>query len=447
MTIPTGPSGWRCRAGWLLAAGWIGAAAITAQSWPNGFVPSLAFDTSAPTLAPFMRSAVALAPGQHLVAVRGELFLTGPRLAPHAAPWFALPAEDIGFVHQDAAGIVVGGIRTGTTFRVDQHNRQVLAQFRAPVNTFDAVSLPSGAVLCSANPRWPAGGANSGLWLASPGQAPRELLSLLGPSGPLALADNGDLVIAELGPIVPPPPGAARLLRIPAARLQAAALGGTLSMADVVRIGTGFAGIYDLAHDEHDRWYVTDPAGGTVVHTAPGGLDATATLLDLGPMRFVTGLQFMPASTTPFRAYQPTADSSALLVAGSDFTTCFELHRLQPARPQATITPGLALPPGTASLQLTGGPPHGVCLWLGSLIVDQPERVVLWHDGAPLWFGLPTSAALPLGAGILDAQGLASWSLLHPGGVQGRLDLQAVVLAPAAADLGSAPVLPLLLLP
>jgi hypothetical protein len=422
-------------------------AGLPAQVWPAGFQPELAFATNTPSVSPFVRRAIALDGNNNLVAVRGDLFRCRPRLLPNAMPLLSLHNEDIAFVHRDSLGVVVAGIRTGNAYHLDPNTGQVLATFAVPRNSFDAVSLPSGAVLCSANPLWPAGGATTGVWLASPGQPPRQLLALLGPSGPLALAANGDLVVAELGPIVPPPPGAARLLRIPAASLLTAVAGGTLSMANVVQIGTGFGGIYDLVHDERDRWYVSDPAGGTVVHTAPGGLDAIGTMLDLGPGRYATGLQFVPGSTTPFRAFQPNSGSGALLVSSGDFVTSFTMHRLLPMRPRATIAPGLVVPPGTASLQLAGGPPQGACLWLGSLTVDQPEQIVLWQDGAPLWLGLPPAAAVVLGATALDAQGRGNWALQHPGGLQVRVDLQAVVLAPAAVDLGSTRVLPLLLLP
>jgi hypothetical protein len=417
------------------------------QSWPPGFAAPTPFVCNDPSAAPFVRATWSGTDKIHLVAVRDRLFAAQTDLAHAGPPRLVLGNEDIAYVTADATRVWVGGLRTGRVRQLDRGTLQLQAVFAGPANAFDAVALPSGDLLLSANPNWPQAGANSGLWLAGPGRQPRELLPLQGPSGPLALAANGDLVLGELGPIVPPPPGAARLLRIAAARVQAAVAGATLGANDIAASGAGYTGIYDLALDDRDRCLVSDPASGVVQHTAPGGLVPVGALLDLGPGRFVTRLQFLPGALTPFRGYGPSHGSASLMVGSSDYTSRFELHRVQPQRPRCTISPGLTLTPGTAQLQVHDGPPNGLCLWLASTVLGQGEHIALWLGGAPLWLGLPTTSAVALGAHTLDAQGGGSWSLLHPGGLSGRLDLQAVVLAPAASELGSAPLLPLLLLP
>ena len=420
---------------------------VSGQSWPPGFAAPTPFVCSDPNAAPFVRATWSGTDKWHLIAVHDRLFAAQTDLNHAGPPRLVLGNEDIAYVTADATRVWVGGLRSGLVRQLDRSTLQPQAAFAGPANAFDAVPLPSGDLLLSANPNWPQAGANSGLWLAGPGRQPRELLPLQGPSGPLVLAQNGDLVVGELGPIVPPPPGAARLLRIAAARVQAAVAGATLGPADIAASGAGYTGIYDLALDDRDRCLVSDPASGSVQHTAPGGLVPIGTLLDLGPGRFVTRLQFLPGALTPFRGYGPSHRSASLMVGSSDYTSRFELHRVQPQRPRCTISPGLTLAPGTAQLQIHDGPPNGLCLWLASTVLGQGEHIALWLDGAPLWLGMPTTSAVALGAHALDAQGSGNWSLLHPGGISGRLDLQAVVLAPAASDVGSAPLLPLLLLP
>jgi len=389
------------------------------------------------------------APDVYLVAIGGELELRRAGSLPR--PILSLGAGgDFGFVLVDSANnrVMAGAVRSGKIAVVDLVTGAVVATFAGPPNAFDAVALGNGDVLLSANPLWPAPGASTGVWLAGPNRAPRELLPLLGPSGPLLLDGNGDLVVAELGPIVPPPPGVARVLRFPAWRLQQALLNGTMTVADASASGHGYLGIYDLAFDDLGRLHATDPASHFVVHCAPGGLSPVGTTLDVGAGMFALGLQFVAHAGAPFRGYQPPEHAPALLVARSDFASTFELLRLQPERPRLSIAPGPVLPPGPALLSVQDAPPLGIALLAASASGHVAEQIVITLAGVPLWLALPTGAPLAVMWLPLDAQGRASVAFTNPGGFAGFFDFQAAVLgAPGSFDLGSSRLLTVQLLP
>ena len=432
-----------------LTALWMTTATGVAQttSVPPGFDAHTTFQATA--AVPFLHRALALPANRHMVAIGGTLWLVGPTMAtlPQTAPCLRLRGENIAFLAPMAGHtVLVGGLSTGRIVHLQLATGAVLGTFAGPANAFDAEALSGGDLLLNTNPAWPGPGANAGVWLAGPGRMPRLVLQLRGPSGPLQLLANGDLVVAELGPVVPPPPGAARLLRFPANLVQLAIAGGTLSTADAVDIGTGFGGIYDLAVDDRGSIYASDPATGCVQQTAPGSLVPTGTWLDAGPGRYVTSLQFVAGSGAPFAAHQPARRAPSLFVTTSDFTSSFELHQVSPERPQASLVPSLDVAPGPSTLDLHGAPPNGVCLWCLSWSAPGPEQVAAWIGGTPLWLGLPTIdtalAALPI-----DAQGTASLAFVHAGGFTASVHLQAVTLDSTSGSVATSSILSANLLP
>jgi hypothetical protein len=433
----------------LLAIGMLANTASAQAGAGAGFRVEVALPTLG--VAPGLRGCVPLPGAQQLVAHRGDLFAASGSWPSQPARWFALGNDDIAFLAKapDGALVAVGALLSGKVHVFDTRTGlEVAERFCHGVkNTFDAVLLPNGDLLLSANPLWPAGGSHSGLWLVGPGRSPRELLALQGPSGPLAWRPGGDLVLAELGPVVPPPPGAARLWQFPAARVQAAIAGGTLSYADASTSATGFAGIYDLAVDDHDRVYVTDPASALVRRSAPGGLAPQEVWLDLGPGRFATTLHFTAGTQAPFVAFQPEPMAGQLHVASTDYFLHYDWLRVHPSRPTAAVLPTAQVPPGSAQLQLLDGPPHGLVLWFAALQPASGEQALQWHGESPLWFGLSPLQAIVVQAGPLDHHGHGTVALLNPGGIAARLDLQAVTLDAPATGIASAAPVPLWFLP
>jgi hypothetical protein len=411
-----------------------------------GFELATAFTET--TNAAQVRCVLQWAEQDHLVAIGARLFRARAQIAPTRQPLLDLGAgEDIAFLTRMPGGVcAVGSLRSGRVLLVDP-DLGLVGRFRGVANAFDAVAVGSD-LLVNANPLWPQGGAHAGLWLAGPGRTPREVLPLVGPSAPLAVCGTGDLVVAELGAIVPPPPGAARLLRIPGNRVAAALAGATLSMADVVGIGSGYGGLYDLAVDDQDRVHATDPASSIVVHTDPGGLVPTGTTIDVGAGRFALTLQYLPCGSAPFRGYQPADRAPRLAVASSDFWSSFTWRQLRARRPQASLPGGNPIAAGAFAVDLSGAPPGGIAFAWAGPPVGGNEVVVAELDGTPLWLGLPPAGTFFVAASAIDGAGTASLGMHNPGGTAAAVDLQVIALAAAGTgELGSTPRLHLHLLP
>lgn len=417
------------------------AATAAAQSAPitsPGYAARQHFATQ--MQVPFVRRVLVARSGATFVAVGGQLFVTQQTLVPGQLPRLRLWNEDFAFLAQErgAGGrVLAAGLHTGLVRCLDASSGQQVATYAGVANAFDAEPLANGTLLLSANPTWPAAGANSGIWLVGPGLAPRLLLQLSGPSGPLVQLGNGDLIVGELGPMVPPPPGAARLLRFPAALVQQALAGGTLTTADAVQSGNGYAGLYDLVADDEGRLLVSDPASGVVVHTAPGGLTPVGAWFDAGPGRFVATLQRHDRGSAPLAAFQPYERAPFVLVAATDYTSRLEVFACGPQRPLAALSPSPVVAVGTSQHTVNAAPPLGVGLVLASLSAPVPEQAIAWLGGTPLWFGLDGNDDVPLAPFALDAQGRASVPIVNPGGIAADLHFQTVVFAPGSGAVAS----------
>jgi hypothetical protein len=418
-------------------------------TWPPGFAAAVLFTDT--THVTSVSGVLGIAGDRHLLIQQNDVYVVGSSFAPAPAgaqrPMLTFAGEDIAFLVPDGQHVFVGGLRSGRIVRCTIPSGTVVAQLQGVANVFDAILLPGGSLLLNANPLWPGPGATTGLWLATTGAPPRPLLPLVGPSGPIALAANGDLVVGELGPIVPPPPGASRLLRIPAARLQQALAGGTLTMADVGATGTGWLGIYDVAALPDGRLLVSDAASSQVLTTAPGGLSPAGVWLDAGPGTFVTNLQLVGASHGPLRGWLPPEHAAELRVLRSDFFSLLEVARIAPRRPLASIAPSAVVAPGTSTLQVDAAPPNGAVAWFAGASLPGGELHVLTLDGQPLWLGLQPAGIVPLGLATTDGLGTSTFALHHAGGVGGAVSCQAVAFGVVAGEFGSAQRLDLQLVP
>ncbi|MBL9076873.1 MAG: hypothetical protein JNL08_05185 [Planctomycetes bacterium] len=418
------------------AAAWcvcgLGCSLAQAQVAPPGFgVRGVCAETAQ---VPWVRAIVPWHDGEHLIAIRHELLhARGERSLRHKPVFAWPPTDDIAFVLPLGGNqFAVGALVAGDVACIDLGGGPTVL-LAGVANAFDAVARGAD-LLVTANPTWPAAGAHAGVWLLGPGRVPREILPLVGPSGPLVWLGNGDLVVGELGPIVPPPPGAARLLRIPAARIAAAVAGATLSLADVAAIGAGFDGLYDLAVDTQGRVHASDPARSIVVHTAPGGLTPAGTTLDVGTGRYALALHFAAHGAAPLRGYQPPAAAPHLCVVHSDFATRVELLHLAPARPSAQLPGGPSLAVGTHALQLSGAPPNGLAVALAGPGTGT-EVPFAWGD-VPVWFGL--APVLVAATAAVDATGSATLALHNPGSVPGPFTVQVLALdASGSGDVGT----------
>ena len=333
-------------------------------------------------------------------------------------------AHDIAFLARAASGNVLAGTLTGEVLELDRKTMRPIAEWPGLANTFDVVPLPNGDLLATANPQWPATNAGTGVYHLSPHQPPRRILRLVGPSGPLTLLPNGDLVVAELGPVVPPPAGAAKLLRIPAARVTAALAGAVLGRPDIAEVGAGYDGLYDLVADGTGRLLSTNPATGRITASHRDGLAADGTWIDLGTGRFATHLQMTGNATATLHPYQPAGRAAQLLISTSNYASFYEIVRVGPRRPQLRASPVDHAPPGPVTLSLRNAPPNGLLLWLASATPSVDDFAALTLDDTPIWLGLAPTDVVVAGAGAVDAAGLASMTFTNPG-LDARIDWQA----------------------
>lgn len=373
------------------------------------------------------------APGFGWFVALGRTLQHRPDPQTRLTPWSLPPGDDIAWLLFDAPGarLLGGALRQGIVF-VHDPATATTTTYQGVANAFDAVPLPNGDLLLSANPNWPAPGASSGIWLVGPTRSPRELLRLNGPSGPLTLDRSGNLLVAELGTVIPVPPGGARLLRFPAARVVAAIAGTTLTIADADRQSPGWNGLYDLEFDDRGCLHVSDSGSSTVLRTWPGTLtrDPSAAI-DVGTGFAGLQLQFEPATTAPFAAFQPAERASSLLVGASDFVGRHEVLRLHPQRPDLGLWPGTTFGAGTARATVTNAPAGGFGVFAGSAHPLVPERAVALLDALPVWFALDDRQPIATRIVPLDANGTATTALIHPGGFAGQVHLQAFTLTAA----------------
>ncbi|GAB4142959.1 MAG: hypothetical protein Fur0037_10390 [Planctomycetota bacterium] len=345
--------------------------------------------------------------------------------------------------------VLFTSLATGTVFDHDPLSGSTVS-FRGVPNAFDIAIDAAGRILLAANPAWPAPGSSGGIWHVAAGIAPRQILSLSGPSGPICFDLQGNLIAAEIGTVVPPPPGAVRLLRFPAARVSAVLSGAAsgLTPADADLVAPGYDGAYGLAADDAGRIHVTDAGSANVLRTAPFTLTPEPSP-ELSLPGFGLGIQFVSSFGDPWRrmlAYQPDDETSVLLVASSDFSSDYRVARLHPRRPR--LSGPTAAAAGPLLLRCSGAPANSLVLFGLSLPRTIPESVVAFADGTPLWLGLDAgTASVPLYA-VADASGSAAVTLRNPGGVPASLFAQALALGPSGSGAhGTSSVLAFSLLP
>ena len=386
------------------------------------------------------------ATGHHYLALGSTLFHR-----PNAATWntaWTAPAGDVLAAvskPDPQSPILVATLTGGIVKQIDPATGAMVTVQGVP-NIFDLAPAPGGLVLASANPNWPAPGASSAVWLLGPGIAPRMLLQLQGPSGPLCTDTAGNLYVAELGTVVPPPPGTVRILRFPAATWQAAgASGGVLTPAQADAMSTGWNGAYDLAVDDLGRLHVTDPNSTVVSRTLSGSMARDPVpLCTLG--RPGLQLQFVRGTALPFAPWLHEDHASSLFVASSDFSSEYRIERIHPARPRVEALPSTVLAPGAGALRVTGAPPQVLAFLAFSLAAPRTEQLAAVVDGMPLWLGLDVQAPLAVSAQLTDPAGAAQLAVFHPGGFALQVTVQGAVLLPSAGAT-STPILSLSLLP
>ncbi len=136
------------------------------------------------------------------------------------------PGQEVGLLVRPAGSpeIFFTSLDGGTVYRRDLQTGTTQTS-KGPRFGFDLAVTDAGQVLISANPFFP-NLPNSSIWFADPGSAPREVVQLSGPSGPLLVDPDGNLLYATQHPNFPPPPGSTRILRFTRDKLAQTLAGG-----------------------------------------------------------------------------------------------------------------------------------------------------------------------------------------------------------------------------
>jgi hypothetical protein len=314
-----------------------------------------------------------------------------------------------------------------------------------PLRTFDLVVMPSGAILASANPLWPASGAIPGLWLVDPtgGSHHRDIVQLgPGASGPLAVHPvDGDLYYATASASYPTPPGSVRVMRFGAGAVAAAMAGGTaLGPADATMLPARLDGAFDIVFDDRGRLLASNPQDGRVeIVRADGTLDPVP-LCSAQPGTSSLGMAFADGSAATLAAYQP-GEGGTLWVATNDWSTLAAVHAIRAARPVASSASGPTATAGNLRVDVDGLPPMvtGVLAFniLPALGAEIPLN--LGRADEPCWWGLDPQMPLLTVTCTADALGRAQATLPYQGGLSWTLALQVAAPTPSLSLCSSAP--------
>ncbi len=351
---------------------------------------------------------------------------------------YVLPGGQwIGALIVDATGEVLFTNGSNQTLLAhDPVTRQTRHLGGVPANTFDLAAVPgSSTLLATANPAWPSPGARPGVWRLEPTLGThREIVQLVGASGPLGFAGNGDLLCATASATFPAPPGSSLLLRFAAGRVAFTLAGGpVLTMQDATPIGAPLDAAYDLAIDNRERAYVTGGLLGYVLRVdLTSGARAATPWLNTGSAGS-TQIAWLPGGTlATFDAFQP-ADGGRLLVTIADWIGIrSDVVQVEPARPHLVIGPANPVPRGPASIVLHGSIAAAPCVLFVSELTAIGEFPLLSWLGVPMFVGLDVRVpplALPL---VTDPRGQATWAFTHVGLGGVSLPVQALSLTSAA---------------
>jgi len=307
-------------------------------------------------------------------------------------------------------------------------NKQV--KINGVVNSFDVALAQQGELLVVANPKWPAAGATSGIWLMDLAKGKhREVIRLTGPSGPIAFDATGNLLYALQPNNFPAPKGSVRLIRFSQSLVRKAIQGGTpLTIAQASTVMKGLDGALDLAFDDRQRLYISDPQNGGLLRTLPASMTLDGAFLK--PAKLTTlGLQFVDRRPATFDGFQPS-DGGELYMATTDWVSVTGVWQIRAARPGLSSQPAVRIPKGSVEFNLNGAP-RNAAVWL-VLSTNPPLTVetALFYDlGVPGWVGLDLTKPHLVLVATTDAGGNYRLKLNNPGGASLRLNLQALAAA------------------
>lgn len=300
---------------------------------------------------------------------------------------------------------------------------------------FDGKFLPGGDLLVSAAPLNFGSGTDLFRITLAPYSA-TVIGHVDGPSGPLAVARNGDVFYGfQQDPTVPNAPQ--DVVRWSAGLVQS---GTFLSASNAVVYAT-FAEPTSVLEFEPVRErlvavenrYLGDHR---IRRVRPNG-QVSPILVEadewIGGMRFAFG----PSAAT-FDAYQP-GDGIQLVYTTTDFFSFDDAVTVAPARPTLAISGIGTLGQGPVRFDLAGGVPHGTalltyCPQTALFPVDQTYPLPQFFLHTPFLLQATTRMQFLIPT---DATGAATFTLWNPGGLEGTYGWQFHVGRPNGVQIGS----------
>lgn len=214
--------------------------------------------------------------------------------------------------------------------------------------------------------------------------ATTEVASVTGFSGPLAVDDFGDVLLARLSGQFPAPAGSADILRFDDADLD----GGTvLSEADATVSFGGLNGCSSLQYDMLDQQYflMETSAGASGFGSELWRIAADGTPLEqvAESTVFSGGIEIVDAGIgTRFGPYQPNYVGLRFVESDCFGSGTTQRVSVRPLRPAGTFSGPFQGTPGNASFVLDGGIPGGFAsLWLARSGSFSPADIVTDQGG------------------------------------------------------------------
>ena len=327
------------------------------------------------------------------------------------------------------AVLVFTNFNTNRCYQLDLRTN-VTSSFAGIKNAFDVDVTRKGDILMTANPNWPSTGAKTGVYVLDPLHGRhREIIRLTGPSGPLLITPNGDLLYAIQSDRFPTPPGSVELIRFTSSQVASALSSSVpLPMNAGTVVMRGLDGAADLALDDRRRLYISDPQHGGILRTWPGRFALEPEPFVKPSKLMVLGLAFVDTGLPTMDSYQPS-NGADLYAFTTDWTITAEVRRITPRRPRLQATPNPA-PKGQLQLKVTEAP-RNAATWVGlSLLPDVPERPVFFAEGVSLFLGLDFLVPPFLLTGTTSPGGSLTLNLTHPGQFLLTLNAQTLVGGP-----------------
>ncbi len=232
-----------------------------------------------------------------------------------------------------------------------------------------------------------------------------------GPSGPLALAPNGDLYYGTQSPLFPTPAGANSVVRWSASQI------GTVPLDELnwTVFTDNLTGCSSLAIDPANAHvYVAESTFGRdrnfILEYSETGQSLGKIVTSRGTL--VGGLEFLgTAGSEPFRGYRENSGST-LSYHSTDFVAIDDIIRIAPRRAEIRLAGSGVEGVGRYRISVTGAPPHG--------------KVALWRDAQGMV--LPSERSVDLGFTYPIISDLSERAMMSVTGMPGPYNFDGLVL-------------------